>query len=269
MTTEKTVATITPIEEVRTSLTRMAPQFEMALPKQITADKFIRVLMTALQNSPDLVTANRQSLYASAMKCAQDGLLPDGREAALVMFGADVAYMPMVAGILKKVRNSGELASITSQIVHKNDTFKFWIDGDGEHINHEPLMFGDRGAAIGVYALAKTKDGAIYIEVMDNAQVLAVKGMAKTKKVWEGAFAYEMWRKSAIRRLAKRLPMSTDREGDKQLREVIERDDDLYELNQEPSAPKEVGKPNRLKNAIIAPVVSSEITSNPEASEVI
>ena len=260
MTEKNAVATITPMQEVRKSLELMAPQFEMALPKQIAPDKFIRVLLTALQNTPDLVQANRQSLYSAAMRCAQDGLLPDGREAALVMFGSDATYMPMVAGILKKVRNSGELASITSQIVHKNDTFRFWIDGSGENLNHEPLMFGDRGPAIGVYALAKTKDGAIYIEVMDQAQVLAVKGMAKTKKVWEGAFAHEMWRKSAIRRLSKRLPMSTD------LEQVITRDDEMYDLDPAAPAPKVDGKPNRLKS-VISGAAETEVV--PPADEVI
>jgi hypothetical protein len=44
------------------------------------------------------------------VKLAQDGLLPDGREAAVVMFGNKAQAMPMIAGILKKVRQSGEVA---------------------------------------------------------------------------------------------------------------------------------------------------------------
>ena len=258
---------VKPIEEVRGALTKMQEQFKMALPKQIDPDKFIRVVMTALQQTPALVTANRQTLYAACMKAAQDGLLPDGREAALVMYGQDAAYIPMVSGILKKVRNSGELASITSQMVHKNDRFRFWIDIDGEHIDHEPLMFGDRGEAIGVYALAKTKDGAVYVEVMDKAQVMAVKGASRAKSgPWAGAFEHEMWRKTAIRRLSKRLPMSTD------LEQVIRRDDELYDLEkptQEPPAP--VTKPKKLKKLIEeqAPetVVNVQTTIEPEKVE--
>ena len=241
-----TVAKLKPMDEVRNSLTQMAPQFAMALPKQIEPDKFVRVVMTALQNAPDLVMADRRTLYSACMKSAQDGLLPDGREAALVMFKDCVTYMPMVSGILKKVRNSGELSTITSQMVHLNDRFRFWIDGDGEHIDHEPLMFGERGEPIGVYALAKTKDGALYVEVMDKAQVMAVKGVSRAKGgPWAGAFEHEMWRKTAIRRLSKRLPMSTDLEA------VIRRDDDFYDLNNgEAKETKEANKPNKLKKLI-------------------
>ena len=257
------VAKIKPIEEVRTNLVKMQEQFKMALPPQINPDKFIRVVMTALQQSPALVSANRQSLYGACMKAAQDGLLPDGREAALVMFGQEVAYMPMVGGILKKVRNSGELASITSQIVHKNDRFRFFIDGDGEHIDHEPLMFGERGEAIGVYALAKTKDGGIYVEVMDKAQVMAVKGASRAKSgPWQGAFEHEMWRKTAIRRLSKRLPMSTD------LEEVIKRDDEMYDLDKPEVAPAEPQtKPKKLKKLIVEQNPEADVAPETEVKE--
>jgi len=251
MTTE--IAKVKPIEELRMTLTRMQDQFKMALPPDITPEKFIRVIMTAVGQNPSILNGNRQTFYAACMKSAQDGLLPDGREAALVPFGQDVTYMPMVSGILKKVRNSDELSSITSQMVHKNDRFRFWIDGDGEHIDHEPLMFGERGEAIGVYALAKIKNGGLYIEVMDKAQVMAVKGASRAKGgPWAGAFEHEMWRKTAIRRLAKRLPMSTDKEGkESALEKVIKANDDLYEFEPQATEPSEpVTKPKKLAKII-------------------
>ena len=249
MTTE--TKKITTLEEVSGALVRMEPQFKMALPPQINSDKFIRIVVTAVQMNPYLIApdVNRTTLYNSCMKAAQDGLMLDGREATLTIFGKDVAYMPMVAGILKKVRNSGELSSITSQIVFKNDRFKYWVDSDGEHIEHEPLMFGDRGEAIGVYALAKTKDGAVYIEVMDKAQVMAVKAVSKAKSgPWAGSFEHEMWRKTVIRRLSKRLPMSTD------LEQVITRDDELYDFDPKADEPKPEPKtrPTRLGKIIEA-----------------
>lgn len=225
------VKTIAPIDDVRNSLTKMKEQFKAALPPQISVDKFTRVAMTAIQANPGLLTTDRRSLFGELMKCAQDGLLPDGREATIQVYkikGVPAAkYMPMIGGILKKVRNSGELATITSQIVYENDKFRYWIDDDGEHVEHEPLLFGDRGAMFGVYALAKTKDNEVYIEPMNKDQVMAVKETSKAKDSgpWSGPFETEMWRKTAVRRLSKRLPMSTD------LDEVIRRDDDLYDLN--------------------------------------
>lgn len=227
----KETKALSAIEQIKHTLSLPATmaEFKAALPPQVDVEKFRRVALTAIERNPELVNADRASLYLAIKSCAQDGLLPDNREAALVIIGGKAVYFPMIGGVLKKVRNSGELASITSQVVHKNDKFRYWVDSDGEHIEHEPLVFGDRGDTLGVYALAKTKDGAVYIETMDKTQVMAVRSVAKSKNVWDGPFGEEMWRKSAIRRLSKRLPMSTD------LERVIQRDDELYDLNKKPA----------------------------------
>ena len=153
MTTQLTI-----IDEIRQNIARMVPQFALALPSHISPDKFQRVAITAIQNNPDLLQADRRSLYAACMKLAQDGVLPDGREAALVTFNTKqkdgtwikaVQPMIMVAGILKKVRQSGELSTIHAAVVYANDKFRYWVDTEGQHIEHEPILFGERGPAIG------------------------------------------------------------------------------------------------------------------------
>lgn len=241
------------IDEVRHTLSKMEPQFKAALPPQVPAERFVRVAQTAVQKNPDLLSADRQSLYGACMLCAQDGLLPDGREAALVMFGGKAQYMPMVGGILKKVRNSGELATITAQVIHKNDKFRFWVDSDGEHIEHEPLLFGDRGSIIGVYALAKTKNGDIYVEPMTIEQVEKVRSVSRAKNggPWKDWWD-EMARKTAIRRLSKRLPMSTD------LDDIIRRDDDMYELNPQPEAADAPAKEKTKRTSRLSKIVDQQ-----------
>ena len=123
---------VTPIAAMRSTLTKMSDDFRAALPPQIPVDKFIRTTLTAIQMQPALLDADRRSLLGSCMKAAQDGLVCDGREAALVMFGQTVQYMPMVGGILKKIRNSGELASIAAHVVYENDQFDYAL-GDFEN----------------------------------------------------------------------------------------------------------------------------------------
>ena len=205
---------ITPMESMRGTLVKMQPEFAAALPPQIPVEKFIRTTLTAVQMNPDLLTADRRSLLGACMKAAQDGLLLDGREAAPVIFntkeGKKVQYMPMVGGILKKIRNSGELASISAQVVYDKDSFEYEL-GDNESITHKPFLGEDRGKQIAVYAVAKTKDGAIYREVMSVADVEKVRAASRAGKFgpwvdwWD-----EMAKKTVIRRMAKRLPSSAD-----------------------------------------------------------
>jgi recombination protein RecT len=166
--------------------------------------------------------------------------------------------MPMVAGILKKVRNSGELASVTAQIIHKNDKFRYWVDDHGEHIEHEPELFADRGEIIGVYAIAKTKDESIFIEPMTKQQVEQVRSVSRAKSSgpwvdwWE-----EMAKKTAIRRLSKKLPMSTD------LEQTLRADDDLYDLRATPN------KAALLNAAIKKPAEEiAEIIAEPTKEEI-
>ena len=205
---------ISPMEAMRGTLTTMSNEFEAALPPQISVDKFIRTTITAVQMNPDLLQADRKSLLGTCMKAAQDGLMLDGREAAPVIFGGKngktVQYMPMVGGILKKIRNSGELASISAQVAYSKDHFDYEL-GDDEKIVHKPSLDSDRGQPIAVYAIAKTKDGAVYREVMSVDDVEKVRKSSRAgqygpwKDWWD-----EMAKKTVIRRIAKRLPSSAD-----------------------------------------------------------
>lgn len=211
---------LTPIEAMRGTLVKMTPEFQAALPPQIPVEKFIRTTLTAVQMNPALLNGDRRSLLGACMKAAQDGLLCDGREAALVQYGQQVQYMPMVGGILKKIRNSGELASISAHVVYDKDHFDYEL-GDDESIKHKPFLGEDRGKPIAVYAIAKTKDGAVYREVMSVGDVEKVRGASRAGKSgpwvqwWD-----EMARKTVIRRIAKRLPSSAD------LDSVIESDNE-------------------------------------------
>jgi len=242
---------IAPVEAFALSLTNMKEQFKAALPAHVTPEKFTRVLLTSIRNNEKILSCERNSLFSAVMKCAQQGLLPDGEEAAIVPFGNTAQLMPMTKGILKKIRNSGELASISAEVVHQNDQFRYWIDENGPHLSHEPNFLSDRGEPMAVYALAKTKDGAVYSEILTRDQVMAIKNVSRSKDSgpWKGAFELEMWKKSAIRRLSKRLPMSTDLEETIKLGD----EDTDFSLNQTPSAP--------------AATTSSRLTSLIEAKE--
>lgn len=211
-----------PVAVIRQNLTAMAPEFKAALPDHIDVDKFTRVAMTAIQTNPQLQNADRRSLFGACVRLAQDGLLPDGREAALVMFKDKAQAMPMIAGILKKVRQSGEVSKINAFVVHENDHFKvsYGFDEDVEHI--PPGLDKPRGKPIGAYATAVLKDGSRLLEVMSFEEIEAVRKVSRAANngpwvSWWG----EMARKTVMRRLSKRLPMSTDVE------ELVRRDDAL------------------------------------------
>jgi recombination protein RecT len=220
----------TEVAVVRKELEQMESQFRAALPAHIPVERFMRVVMTALQQNPDLIACTRSSLWSACVKSAQDGLLPDGREGAIVPFdgkrGMIAQWMPMVFGLRKKVRNSGELIDWDVQLVYENDHFEHEL-GDQAFIRHRRL-WGPRGTIVGGYSIAHLKDGGVSREIMSIEEIQAVRTKSRGKNTpWNDVvFFPEMCRKTIARRHSKNLPMSSD------LDDLVRRDDDLYDFDQ-------------------------------------
>jgi recombination protein RecT len=216
----------------------MEKQFGAALPAHIPAERFIRVCMTAIQNNQKLLACSKQSFFNAAMRCAQDGLLPDGREAAIVPFGeedegdgrrtrSDLAgYMPMVAGIRKKVRNSGELKDWHAHVVYEGDLFDYEL-GDDPYIRHKPKGGGRARKIMYAYSIAVFNDGTLSRDVMPIQEIEEIrKKFSRSKKgPWSVPESYpEMCIKTVVKHHSKSLPMSTD------LDRIMHRDDALYDF---------------------------------------
>jgi len=219
---------LSPVAQFEHQIAAYSRKIESLLPDHVTKEKFMRITVMAVQKYPDLLRVNRDSLLQSVLDCAQDGLIPDGREAALVKFGDQAAYMPMIAGVHKKIRQSGELESIMANVVYDGDKFEYWNDEEGPHFKHIPNLENDSDKVKAVYAMARTKDGGKYLEVMTVREIEKVRNVSKAKnngpwsQWWE-----EMAKKTVTRRLAKRLPMSTD------IERVIMRDDQFYDMTEQ------------------------------------
>jgi recombination protein RecT len=241
--------------ELKAELVQMTASFQAALPTSINAERFIRTIVTAVQMEPKLLAADRKSLFLACMKAAQDGLLLDGREAGLSVYndrqngGQTVAYLPMVGGILKKIRQSGEISSVRAHVVYEGDEFEYEL-GDDERIVHRPSLTAQGGKIVAAYAIAKFKDGDIQREVMSSAQIkrIASKATGIGKRCWESDEG-EMSKKTVIKRLGKRLPSSND------LQQVFENEADLGQ----PVAQVSVTEDAAAQPQLAAPVTVADL----------
>ncbi len=242
---------------LRQQIDDLKPEFAKTLPTNITADGFIRIVQTAVQLNPDLMQCTPRSLFAACMKAASDGLVLDGRQAALIARNVKISkkgqadkwekqatYQPMVQGLMQLARNSGEISSITAQVVYDNDTFTYVL-GDDERIEHKPAALDQaQGNPIAVYAIAKLKDGTVVREVMRKSQVLAIgaQGTNGYQYAVDGKNFAEWWRKTVIRRITKYIPRSSDAAG--KFAQAVERIDDDYDFDGEvvPPAPRPAPK---------------------------
>lgn len=254
----------------------MKAEIAKALPKDIDPDRFIRTVITVVQMNPALLDADRRSLFGSCMRAAQDGLIPDGREAVLNIYntkakGADgrdvwvptVQYLPMVRGILKIMRNTGDVLKVDAAAVYEKDQFAF-KRGDDPKIEHEPYLGADDpGQIIAAYVIVKLENGEIQREVMPRRDIEKVRAASKSgdgvNSPWTKWYD-QMAIKGVIKRVAKLLPSSYDR-----LDRVIQHDNEAmgFEFNQrgtEVTALQETVKPRQLevgKSSRLAAIVGS------------
>ncbi len=239
----KTAVAITPpAEPFKEMLMKRREVFHALLPAHVTPEKFIHTCLTAVQFNPDLRDADKNSLLAACLHAANDGLLPDGREAALVVFNTkvmvkipgksakeekwfkQVAYMPMIKGVLKKVYQAVPGITVQVEVVYANDIYHREAGTDPK-IVHTPDDFGDRGEAVGIYCIVRAPGTEAVVETMSKAMVERVKAVSKQsdKGPWKG-FWEEMWKKTIIRRTLKRVPTNPEVER------VLARDEALYDF---------------------------------------
>lgn len=221
------IATMNPQQQMIATIRSAAyrEQLIVALDGEISADFYTRVAVTALLDNPDLVKADPASVYQAFIKAAQDRLLPDGREAALVIFGGKAQYLPMIGGLRKIAAEYGW--TIRTAVVYENDRFE-QVLGLNPDLIHVPVRPGhDRGKPIAAYAIGFHRDGRKDFEVLDAAEIEKIKkaSRASSKGPWVDWWE-RMWEKSAGRRLFAKLPLGS---GDDRVKRVTSEEPDYEE----------------------------------------
>jgi recombination protein RecT len=217
---------LAPVEKMRNMIAARKSELAKVLPEHINIESFERAINNAMMRNPDIASCDPLSVYDAGMRCAQDGLIPDGREAIINTFkskgGMKAQYQPMIDGVLKRLRQSGLIENIAGKAVFNDDEFDYWFDEDGEHLKYRPAYTKSNFKL--AFAYAKLKGGEMVVEVMPKHEIDKVKAASKS-----GGSAYSPWStwyermavKSVLHRLAKRLPNSSEVSG---MLDNIERD---------------------------------------------
>jgi recombinational DNA repair protein RecT len=72
----------------------------------ITTKRFIRAAVTAVMVEPDLLECTFQSLWLALLEACRDQLLPDRRQGAIVAYGREAKWIPMVWGLVNRCQLS-------------------------------------------------------------------------------------------------------------------------------------------------------------------
>ncbi len=190
------------------------------LPATVTEAQFVRAFKNAVIADPsgNLLKADRVSLYQAVLRCAMDGVLPDGREGVILPFYDNktkqfrAQFIRMIGG---DRRICGEYGwALDARVVYENDGFD--PDFENHRANHKPTRLGqERGEILGAYAIAEHRDGrkvGPVVMSMDDIQKIRKKSKQPDGQLWTEWFD-RACEKTVAKRVMKQIPWdSKDRE---------------------------------------------------------
>lgn len=196
----------------------MEGEIKKALPSVITPERFTRIVLSAISVNPKLGSCTPASFLGAMMTSAQLGLevnTPLGQAYVLPYSNKGVLeaqFQLGYKGLIDLAYRSGEIEVIQAHTVYENDEFSCEY-GLEPKLVHKPAD-KDRGEAVKVYAVFKTKSGGYGFEVMSMDDVR--KHAAKYSKAYNSSFSpwktnfEEMAKKTVLKRVLKYAPLKSD-----------------------------------------------------------
>ena len=211
-----------PPQDLKSLLVQARTQIVKYLPRHLDADKMIYVALETVRADSFLRQCEPLSIVQAVLEASQLGL----------MLGNKLGHAYLVPRRDKKANNilkcqlligyrgfialahrTGKVSSVFPAVVHQGDQFSLKL-GTGRQLSHAPLLDpSKRGDWIGAYAVVEFRDGRTDFEWMTRQEIEKVKQCSESaSEAWSPwrRFDDEMIKKSPIRRMAKRLCLSSE-----------------------------------------------------------
>lgn len=196
----------------------MLPEIKKALPSVMTPERFTRIALSALNNTPQLQQCTPLSFIAALLNSAQLGLEPNTPlgQAYLIPYKnkgvMEVQFQIGYKGLIDLAYRNGQMQTIQAQEVYENDFFEYEFGLEPKLI-HRPA-YSDRGELVYFYGLFRTVNGGYGFTVMSKADMDAFaktysKGLESDFSPWKGNYI-EMAKKTVIKQALKYAPIKTD-----------------------------------------------------------
>ena len=192
------------------------PAIERQLAGTMNSDAFIRAVLSEIGKNPQLAQADPATLLGGVMLAAQLRLeigagmgefwltprKDKGKQICLPMIGYQ--------GYIKLALRSEFVVNVQAFIVREGDEFTYGANAErGMFYEWKPRDFEESRTPIGVVATARMRAGGTTWAYLTAEQVLKRRPHYWESTPWK-TDADEMWKKTAVRALAKYLPKSTD-----------------------------------------------------------
>lgn len=208
-----------------------APKLMAALPRHVTPDRMIRVVINCITKNPKLLDCTPASLFGAIAEAATYGWELGGvmGHAYLVPYREQCTLIPGYKGLLDLCRRSGQISTFAIESVYEGDKFSYEL-GMNPKVTHSPSNDPDRTnkPITHTYFVVRMRDGGVQVSVWATAQVERhkeaysqgwrwaekgdkAKGGGKKDSPWHTAWA-TMAKKTVVRDMIQRglVPLSAE-----------------------------------------------------------
>src|SRR6267142_229648 len=209
-------------------------QLARALPNTLKPDRMVRLALTMLKKNDRLQKCSPISVMACVVEIAQLGLEPEGvlGHAYMVPFGNQCTLIVGYRGLIHMMYQSVVVTEVSAEIGRRGDKFQRVL-GTERQLVHVPDPIPEKDEEknwIGAYAVARFLNNQTAFEYLEKVKIYHARSRSRGYQSYMKGDAKstpwisdpeEMWKKTPIRRLAKRMPTSTSDKRPLLLRAVM------------------------------------------------
>lgn len=196
----------------------MEPEIKKALPTVITPERFTRIALSALNNTPALQKCTPISFLAALMNAAQLGLEPNTPlgQAYLIPYKnkgvLECQFQVGYKGLIDLAYRNESMQTIQAQAVYENDYFEYEYGLEPKLI-HRPAT-SNRGELVYFYGVWRAGTGGYGFAAMSKADMdvyakTYAKGFDSSYSPWKTNYV-EMAKKTVIKQALKYAPIKSD-----------------------------------------------------------
>lgn len=204
---------------------RSKPQFALAIggstpaQRQERAERFTRICLTAMRQTPKLAQCEPASILGAMMTCAQLNLEPNTPQglAYLIPYGRECQFQVGYKGLMQLMYRSGAIASFNADVVYRQEVEQGLFEyesGISPRISHKIDLLNPEARTgrpedvIAAYAAVVLKTGEPIVRLVTKMEIDQARALNRgNSPAWRDHYA-AMAIKTAIKRLSAWLPVT-------------------------------------------------------------
>lgn len=208
-----------PIGDLRGYIQSQWPRIAKVLPKHMSPDRMMQLAISTVNKNPKLAECSIESVLSCFMTASSLGLEPNDvnglGQCYIIPYGRKATFIPGYRGLYKLALNSGEIQSITVEVVYEGDEFEYTL-GDDAHIVHKPSMTADHKPEnmVCAYCITRFNNGGIQRTVMSKADIERRRKESQSGKRSDSPWVKwyeEMAKKTVMRAASKTWPLQSEK----------------------------------------------------------